>query len=276
MAYLRLIRPLNCTMAAAGVAIAALVAVGLEGVSRHVLEVVLAAAAVFFVTAAGNVLNDYVDREADAVNHPDRPIPSGQVSPGDAFTLALILFVVPVPLGAFVNFEVLGLIVLNSILLVVYEREYKGRGLSGNLLISYLVASLFLYGGLAVAERQIDPLLRVALLGALAFVTTLAREITKDIEDMAGDVDRRTLPMRVGVPRAHAVAAGLLVAGVVLSAVPAVLGVLHLAYLAVVILADAMFITAARLVAERPRDAQGLEKSAMVVALMAFLVGGVL
>ena len=37
---------------------------------------------------AGMALNDYADREIDAVERPGRPIPSGRVSPGFALGLA--------------------------------------------------------------------------------------------------------------------------------------------------------------------------------------------
>jgi geranylgeranylglycerol-phosphate geranylgeranyltransferase len=276
MPYLRLIRPFNCAMAAAAVLVAAVVAAGLSGLGRFSVEVVLAAAAVFFVTAAGNTINDYVDREGDAVNHPDRPIPAGEISPRDALTYALILFLIPVPLSAFVNLEVFLVVILNSVLLVVYEKEYKGRGLPGNLLISYLVGSIFLFGGFAVWNREFEPMARVAVLGALAFVTTLAREITKDIEDVAGDADRVTLPMRIGIRGAHGTAAALLFLGVGLSALPLILSILDPLYLVLVVPADIMFIYASLIVAEKPGDARALEKLAMLVALFAFLVGGVL
>ncbi len=274
--YLRLIRPFNCVMAALGTVVAAVVAVGASGVALFPVSVSLAAVSVFFITAAGNTLNDYLDRKGDAVNHPERPIPAGEISARDAQTFAVILFVIPIPLSAFINPEALGLVLLNTVLLVAYEKEYKGRGLSGNLMISYLVASIFLFAGLSVYNGQSEPLMRITILASLAFLTTLAREITKDIEDVRGDADRVTLPMRVGVPRAHGVAAGALLLAVVLSALPAVLGVLHLAYLVVVIPADIMFIYASLIVAKKPGDARALEKLAMLVALLAFLVGGVL
>ncbi|GAA1469726.1 UbiA family prenyltransferase [Nocardiopsis exhalans] len=37
---------------------------------------------------AGMALNDYADRDLDAVERPERPIPSGSVSPGEALTVA--------------------------------------------------------------------------------------------------------------------------------------------------------------------------------------------
>src|SRR5437899_11472398 len=61
--------------------------------------------------------------------------------------------------------------------------------------------------------------------------TTLFRsEITKDIEDLRGDVDRRTLPRRIGASRAGTLAAIALAVGVVLSFLPLYYGVLLLGY----------------------------------------------
>ncbi|MCV6986970.1 UbiA family prenyltransferase [Mycobacterium shinjukuense] len=40
---------------------------------------------------SGMVLNDWADRERDAVERPERPIPSGQVSPGSALSVAAAL-----------------------------------------------------------------------------------------------------------------------------------------------------------------------------------------
>lgn len=45
-----------------------------------------AASACFYL--AGMALNDYADRELDAVERPERPIPSGRVRPGEALALA--------------------------------------------------------------------------------------------------------------------------------------------------------------------------------------------
>ncbi|MGW1682154.1 SCO3242 family prenyltransferase [Saccharopolyspora sp. NPDC002376] len=45
------------------------------------------ASACFYL--AGMALNDYADRELDAVERPERPIPSGRVRPGEALVLAI-------------------------------------------------------------------------------------------------------------------------------------------------------------------------------------------
>ncbi|MGV0094788.1 SCO3242 family prenyltransferase [Streptomyces californicus] len=49
---------------------------------------------------AGMALNDWADREIDAVERPERPIPSGTVSPGAAFALATGLTATGIGLSA--------------------------------------------------------------------------------------------------------------------------------------------------------------------------------
>ena len=134
---------------------------------------------------------------------------------------------------------------------------------------------LTLFAGLAVYAGRGDPLLRTAILAALAGLSTLGREVTKDIEDMAGDVDRRTLPQQIGARRAGLVATSAFTAAVVLSVVPWSLQILGFPYAALVVPADGMFIYAALYSAARPTASQRVAKYGMIVALVAFLAGGV-
>src|SRR5207245_2595053 len=89
------------------------------------------------------------------------------------------------------------IVLVNIALMASYEAALKSRGAPGNLVIAYLVGSLFLFAGASVFRSSIEPLVRTGILAALAFFTTIGREITKDIEDMRGDVDRRTLHHRI-------------------------------------------------------------------------------
>lgn len=58
--------------------------------------------------AAGVVLNDYYDREIDAVERPERPIPSGVVSPGEVFFFGWTLALIALGLAAWLDLRVLG------------------------------------------------------------------------------------------------------------------------------------------------------------------------
>src|SRR3989442_851298 len=131
-------------------------------------------------------------------------------------------------------------------------------------------------GAGAVSGSAFDPLIRTGILAALAFLATLGREITKDIEDMRGDVDRHTLPQQIGAKRAGAIAAVVLVLGVALSALPLYLRVLGLGYAILVIPAGGMFIYAALHSAANPARSQRVTQYAMIVALAAFLAGAFL
>ncbi len=272
----RLARPLNCAMAAVGVVIGGVVAIGSGVLGAYARPLFYAALAAALSTAGGNALNDLADRETDKVNHPDRPLVTGAVSVPEARNFALAVFVAAAALGGAASPGCFAMVLLNAAVMYVYEMRLKARGAAGNLAIAYLVGSIFLFAGFAVFSGNLTPLLRTGVLALLAFLTTVGREITKDIEDMAGDVDRRTLPQRIGAKPAGRVAAAALVAGVGLSVLPWVESVLSWPYAVVVVVADGMFIYAALYSAARPALSQRVTKYGMVVALAAFLVGGLL
>jgi geranylgeranylglycerol-phosphate geranylgeranyltransferase len=271
---LRLARPLNAVMSGIGVLVGGLVAVGVGVWGQDALRLGLAALAAVSFTAGGNALNDLFDRETDKVNHPDRPLPSGQVTIGGAQAFTVATFAAAGVLAIFVSVYALGFVVVNAIVMYSYERWFKPRGASGNLVIAYLVGSLFLFAGVAVFRTDVAVLQRTAILAVLAGMTTLGREITKDIEDMAGDVDRRTLPQRIGAASAGRIAAAALILGVGFSALPVLLRILDWTYGVIVLPADGMFIYAALHSAAQPARSQRVTKYAMIVALVAFLVGG--
>jgi geranylgeranylglycerol-phosphate geranylgeranyltransferase len=261
-------------MSAAAIGVGAVVAVGLDGAVARAASVALGALVAFLFTGAGNALNDVYDRDVDRVNHPERPIPSGRVTPEAAFDLALVLFAAAAFLGLLINVAALGLVLLSLALMVSYESRFKANGWSGNLLIGWLVGSLFLFAGLCAYGGEVRPMQVAASLAVLAGLSTVGREIVKDIEDVAGDVGRATLPKTRGVPFAGRAAQAFLALAVVLSAVPAALGILSSWYAPTVAAADGIFIYAALHATRSPGRSELAMKAAMVVALAAFLAGG--
>ena len=270
---LQLARPINCVMSALGVGIGGFVAARSGAWGEFAGPLALAGAAAASFTAGGNALNDLYDRETDRVNHPDRPLPSGSVTLREARAFTAAAFVVTAVLAALVNVFAFAVVILNIALMVLYEASLKAQGAPGNLVIAYLVGSLFLFAGVSVFRSSTAPLVRTSLLAALAFFTTVGREITKDIQDVRGDVDRRTLPRRIGIRPAGWAAALSFLVGVLLSLAPLPLHVLSVAYAALVIPADGMFIYAALHSAANPARSQRVAKYGMIVALAAFLAG---
>ena len=270
-AYVGLLRPGNCAMGAFGVLLAAIVCAGPSGVEESWLEVALSMAVVMAFTGAGNALNDYFDREVDKVAHPDRPLPRGLLPPRTALRLAVILFVAAISLSLFVSIWSVTIVIASVFAMLVYEVLLKGEGLVGNLAISWLTGALFLFGGAAVHSLEV-----AWILALLAFLATLGREIVKDIQDIEGDRgSRRTLPMRIGVERAGTVGSAAFLGAVALSPAPYILDLMSVWYLPVVVVADGIFIYCALIHFKSPERGQKMAKLAMLVALIAFLVGGV-
>jgi len=258
-------------MGAFGVLLAAIVCAGPSGVEESWLEVALSMAVVMAFTGAGNALNDYFDREVDKVAHPDRPLPRGLLSSRTALYLAVTLFVAAISLSLFVSIWSVTIVIASVFAMLVYEVLLKGEGLVGNLAISWLTGALFLFGGAAVHSLEV-----AWILALLAFLATLGREIVKDIQDIEGDRgSRRTLPMRIGVERAGTVGSAAFLGAVALSPAPYILDLMSVWYLPVVVVADGIFIYCALIHFKSPERGQKMAKLAMLVALIAFLVGGV-
>ncbi len=271
LGYLKMFRLGNCVMGALGCLLAAIVCGGLDALDSYPFEVILSMVTVFSFTASGNSLNDYFDRDTDKVAHPERPLPSGMIRPVGALSISVILFVLAIEFSYFVSTWSL-LIVLTSIAVMVgYELLLKAEGFAGNLAISWLTGALFLFGGAAVDKMEL-----AWILSALAFLATLGREIVKDIQDIEGDRgSRRTLPIRIGTRRAGAVGSVAFVGAVALSPLPYLLDLLSIWYVPVVVAADAIFIYCALIHFRSPGQGQKVAKLAMLVALLAFLLGGV-
>ncbi|MDD4308649.1 MAG: UbiA family prenyltransferase [Thermoplasmata archaeon] len=270
---IQLLRPKNCLMAVLSVLIVALVAAGLDVASVPVFDILAASLVVFLFTGAGNSLNDYLDRDIDRLNHPERPIPSGRISPKATCWFSGILFATSVIIGLWLSLSCMLLILLNLGLMLAYEFKTKSEGLPGNMMISWLTASLFLFGGLAVLEEFPEIMVPVFFMFLLSFFATLGREISKDIEDVEGDLGRRTLPMRIGNEKAGYYANVAFFIGIGLSPLPYFFGAFGFMYLVTVLLADAIFIYAASVLPRNPGKASDSAKLAMFAALLAFLLG---
>ncbi len=226
------------------------------------------ALSVFLISGAGIILNDYYDFENDKINAPNRPLPSGQISKRSALVYAAVLFAAGIALAGLVNIYALGLAVLNTVLEFLYAWKFKPIALVGNTVDSWFAASSFLYGALITFDFEI-----VWLLIAMSFFANLGREIYGDIEDIVGDkkAGAKTLPILVGERKATLAGQAAIIAAIVLSVLPYAYGYFGMKYLAIVVVADGLFIASMFQSAHRN---QKTTKIAMLVALVAFLVGG--
>jgi len=156
-------------------------------------------------------------------------------------------------------------------LLLGYEFRFKKAGFAGNLVVAFLTGVVFLYGGAAAGDAVV-----LLPFGTMAFLATLSREVIKDMEDVAGDVERSTFPKRYGLRASTGLARGSVAGGVVLSVVPLVWFVtlvsgVGIIYVVLVGAADAIFAVSIWHLPDRLHYEQTVSKVAMTVALFAFL-----
>ncbi len=273
MKYLfKLIRPINCFLASFSVLIVMITLYGIEfDIWPDIRLTVAGMSVVFFFTAGGNVLNDYVDKDVDMINHPERPIPSGKIEPKTALYMSVGLFSLSILSSFFLPFYHPHMILAIALICMIsYEILLKQEGLIGNLTISLLTGMVFVFGGSVYGELFLP-----TVLGILAFLSTLGREIIKDIQDITGDLDRKTLPMKIGISRSKKIISLSISLAVAFSPLPYILSIFSIWYLLVVVFADIIFIYSITLLS-KPKKAQSYVKMAMGVALLAFLIGGIL
>lgn len=272
-----LMRIRNCIIAFFGVLLGASF---ISFSSIFTLKIILAGIAVFLITGAGNTINDYFDYEIDKINKAHRPIPSNRINRSDALMFSATLFFLGLGLSKYVNDYCLNLAVLNSIILVLYGRYSKRLHILSTLGISYLVASIFLFGALAYLDgeliSQMNKLQLVAVISACAFCATSSREIIKDIEDIEGDKKEysTTLPIQFGVKKSSNVATVFVLAAILLSLFPFFMAQEFnlMFYGLFILIADFMFLIS---LTTHPALGQRLMIVGMIAALLAFFSGRV-
>jgi len=194
-------------------------------------DFIMLVAATVCITAGGYVINDYFDIKTDLINRGKVIVGTG-VSRRKAMMWHSIFNIAGVAAGFYISamagYVWMGvLFLLVSGLLYFYSASYKRQFLIGNIIVAVLTAlvpllvifyewpALYKYYALnATDEPKMHILFYwVGGFALFAFVTTLAREIIKDIEDFEGDMayGRNTLPVITGIPASKIIAVSLVV-----------------------------------------------------------------
>lgn len=278
--FIRMVRPVNCAMMGFAVLVGALLA-NSQALWIFWQNMIYGFLTSFLLTAASMVVNDYYDREIDAINEPNRPIPSGLIKPNEALAFALIL-------------SILGLITafLTSIsnpacftaalffwtVSAAYVTVGKKTGLPGNFLVSLCVSAPFVYGSLAVTN---EVPLKIWIFVAMVFLSNTGREVTKGIVDIEGDRAKgvKTIAVRHGAKRAGIIAALFFFSAVMLSPLPWLWRLVNVWYVPTVALTDLGLITSAIMLLKDQSRENGRKVKKQVLAwfligLIAFAAGG--
>ncbi|WP_227379883.1 geranylgeranylglycerol-phosphate geranylgeranyltransferase [Haladaptatus halobius] len=267
---IELIRPGNAIASGVLTFTGAFVAEG-SGILHQMGAVSAATLTTILATGAGMAINDYFDRDIDRINNPERPIPRGAVAPRTVLVFSVVLFAVAGVLALMLPLLATGIAVLNLVALVTYTEFFKGLPGVGNLLVSYLGGSTFLFGAAAVGQLS----LAVGILFLLAALSTFAREVIKDVEDLAGDREEglNTLPIAIGRRPALSIAIVVLLLGMLASPVPYFIGTFGVAYLILVAPAVLVMLYSGYRSFDDPAGGQSLLKYGMYISAVAFISG---
>ncbi len=149
--------------------------------------------------AGSFALNDYLDVESDRINKKnDRPLVKGTIDPAFALWFSALCISQSIILSYFINMPAFAIALVFNILAVLYNWKLKDLPLVGNAYIALTMAIPFIFGNFVVSPRLV-PLAMV--LSCLGFISGLAREMLKTVQDMEGDLaarGSRTLPMLIG------------------------------------------------------------------------------
>lgn len=193
-------------------------------------DFVLLVAATVLITAGGYVINDYFDIKTDLINK-GKVIVGTKIPRRQAMMWHNLFNIAGVSAGFYISWKE-GYIWLGALFLVVsgllyfYSASYKRQFLIGNIIVAILTAMV----PLLVVFYEWPPLYKYYTINAItlpkinlifywvggfalfAFLTTLTREIIKDIEDFEGDVayGRNTVPVVIGVLSSKVVSVSLI------------------------------------------------------------------
>jgi 4-hydroxybenzoate polyprenyltransferase len=192
--------------------------------------------ATVLITAGGYVINDYFDIKTDLINR-GKVIVGTKIPRRKAMTWHFVLNLAGIMIGFYISWKA-GYLMMGSLFLIVsgllyfYSASYKRQFLVGNLIVAFLTAAVpmlvaiyewpALYRYYAINAFEIPDLSFVLWwvggFALFAFLTTLAREIIKDIEDFEGDkaYGRNTLPIVTGIRAAKGISMAIIVITIIL------------------------------------------------------------
>lgn len=161
--------------------------------------------AMVFAAAGGNIINDYFDIREDLINKPRKAFVGRVVKRRWALAAHHILTMAAIACAAGVSglsrdWRPVAWLAVLITLLWGYSPWFKRKFLSGNLVIAIAVGQLPVWTALS-SHHTSSP--EILIFAGLSAAVTLIREVTKDLQDRAGDAKAGygTLAVRWGAPK---------------------------------------------------------------------------
>ena len=172
--------------------------------------------ATIFITASGYIINDIYDVVTDTINKDEKRVIGKAIESRNAFLWYLFFNLVGIFSGFYVAYQIdriyFGFIFIYcTFSLWSYSKHMKTSLLLGNIQVSILTAlsilnvALFdiIPNGYDSQNTKIIVFKIILCYAGFAFLTTLIREIIKDIEDIEGDkqINAKTLVIKYGIKK---------------------------------------------------------------------------
>jgi len=156
------------------------------------------------VCATSQAVNDWYDRHVDAINEPNRPIPSGRLPGRWGLYIAIAGTLLSLALGAALGRWVLGATVVGLIFAWIYSApplRLKQNGWLGNAAVGFSYESLAWITGAAVMIGGRMPDWHILTLAVLYGLGAFGIMTLNDFKAIEGDkrMGVRSLPVQLGV-----------------------------------------------------------------------------
>ena len=192
----------------------------------------------------GNIINDLFDVNTDKINNPAKKNINLKLntscivkSYGYIILIMLSAFLIIPLILAHIYFpeNAIYYLYLICLLIIIYTPYLKGIPLIGNLLISFILASVFIITELALMDSFSGLLFYPVL---LTFLLTLIRELAKDIDDLKGDMNAKinTFPVVFGINYSKYLLSILTIILIIISIYPYSMGIYNFWYLILLVL----------------------------------------
>jgi 4-hydroxybenzoate polyprenyltransferase len=180
--------------------------------------------ATVLIAAAGYAINDYFDVRIDKVNKPERLIIDKGIKRRVAMGAHTVMNILAIIIGLYISWapgfsKFVFIFIFCATGLWFYSTTFKRQFFIGNFVIAVFTALVPLVVGiyeliayynedLVTIDFRRGAWILILALSFFAFITTLLREILKDIEDVDGDKEYgcKTMPVVIGVNGAKNVA----------------------------------------------------------------------
>jgi len=179
----------------------------------NLMDFVLLGLSVVFIMAGGYIINDYFDIETDLENKRFNMTALIGKNKTKLIYIALTLSGLLYGLWLVIKLDAIGLYsvhLFSVLLLLLYSRSLKSTPLAGNLIVAILCGIIpilpLLFENESIKNLFHPSYFILIFLAFFAFLSTLIRELVKDMEDVEGDkkTGKMTLPVVMGMKSSRA------------------------------------------------------------------------